>query len=78
VGSATTCASALRRGAGADFAAGARRVVTFGAERRLRVWRWQVDDLIAEACSLAGRNLSREEWRAYLEFEPYRLTCEPW
>lgn len=27
------------------------------------------------ACQIAGRNLSREEWRRYFADEPYRRTC---
>jgi WD40 repeat protein len=32
-------------------------------------------DLVAAACGKVGRNLTRNEWRQYLEGEPYRLTC---
>jgi hypothetical protein len=30
---------------------------------------------LATACRLAGRDLTREEWTAYLSDEPYRRTC---
>ena len=30
---------------------------------------------VARACSLANRNLTREEWKRYLGSEPYRETC---
>jgi hypothetical protein len=32
----------------------------------------------ANACLLAGRNLSRDEWQHYGFTEPYRLTCQQW
>ena len=39
---------------------------------------WEVDSAVwrRRACAVAGRNLSREEWRLYLpEGTPYRATC---
>jgi hypothetical protein len=33
-------------------------------------------DLIADACSKLDRNLTPEEWAAYLGKIPYRKTCE--
>jgi hypothetical protein len=31
------------------------------------------------ACAVAGRNLSREEWKLYLPpGTPYRATCPEW
>jgi hypothetical protein len=51
---------------------------------------WDVDDgkqsetpiqhldyegLLEAACKRAERNMSREEWRAYMGGEPYRETC---
>jgi uncharacterized protein with WD repeat len=31
-----------------------------------RVWVWQADDLIANACALLPRNLNRAEWKQYM------------
>jgi hypothetical protein len=47
------------------------------ANGRLGVVEWDLDpDRMAEAaCELAGRNLSRAEWRTYLGDQPYRRTC---
>lgn len=39
------------------------------------LWRWQADDLIAEACSRLSRNLTPEEWHVYFSEEAYRPTC---
>jgi len=42
---------------------------------------WDVDPALwhERACAIAGRNLSREEWRLYLPAgTPYRATCSEW
>jgi WD40 repeat protein len=42
---------------------------------------WAVDPVLwgDRACSIAGRNLSREEWKLYVPPEtPYRATCPEW
>ncbi len=41
------------------------------------VLRWDLrpDKLVDLACSLAGRNLTREEWSEYVGSRPYRRTC---
>jgi WD40 repeat protein/KaiC/GvpD/RAD55 family RecA-like ATPase len=41
---------------------------------------WNVDpaDWIRTACTIAGRNLTRPEWRQYLPSRPYRSTCPQW
>ena len=38
---------------------------------------WNVDPSlwIRTACAIAGRNLTRAEWRQYLPDRPYRVTC---
>ena len=38
---------------------------------------WDLDpaSLMAQACRLAGRNLSRAEWQRYLGDLPYQQTC---
>jgi WD40 repeat protein/class 3 adenylate cyclase len=42
---------------------------------------WDVDPPVwrQRACAIAGRNLSREEWKLYLPAgTPYRATCSEW
>jgi len=42
----------------------------------IRVWIWRPDDLIAEACSCATRNLTRAEWNQYIgDALPYQAVC---
>ena len=36
------------------------------------------NDLLARACLIAGRNLTRDEWNTYLPRQPYRKTCDQW
>jgi WD40 repeat protein len=40
-------------------------------------WIWDVDrsDWLARACQVAGRSLTRQEWRALLPDRPYHATC---
>jgi WD40 repeat protein len=41
---------------------------------------WDVDPASWQrrACALAGRNLTRDEWRQYLGSRPYEKTCRQW
>jgi WD40 repeat protein len=41
---------------------------------------WDVDPAAWQrrACALAGRNLTRDEWRQYLGNRPYEMTCAQW
>ena len=41
---------------------------------------WNADpaDWVRTACTIAGRNLTRAEWRQYLPSRPYRSTCPQW
>ncbi|HLA98204.1 MAG TPA: hypothetical protein VJL34_07095, partial [Anaerolineales bacterium] len=44
----------------------------------IRLWQIDPEDLLAEACRRAGRNLSRQEWETTLgrSILDYHLTCE--
>jgi len=43
---------------------------------QVRVWLWQPDDLINQACSRLSRNLSQAEWETYFPpGMPYHQTC---
>jgi WD40 repeat protein len=60
--------------------------LSFIAEHQIRVaadeielaYEWNIDPKIlqARACSIANRNLTREEWRQHLGDEAYRKTCQ--
>jgi WD40 repeat protein len=46
-----------------------------------RAMLWDVDPALWQqrACAIAGRNLTREEWKLYLPAgAPYRATCPEW
>ena len=38
-------------------------------------WSVAPDDWIKEACHLANRNLTQQEWNTYIGSRPYRRTC---
>ncbi|MFL6239258.1 MAG: AAA family ATPase [Actinomycetes bacterium] len=61
----------LSRGA---FAAGPDQLITVGGDTLIR---WDLDPagLSRQACGLAGRNLTKLEWRRYLPGQTYRRTC---
>ena len=41
-----------------------------GHQTRTRGW--------SRACTIAGRNLSREEWKEYFPGRAYEVTCPQW
>jgi WD40 repeat protein len=56
------------------FLSDGRQIVT-GQFDRMMSWDLDPDTWQATACALAGRDLSRQEWTAFLPDEPYRRTC---
>jgi WD40 repeat protein len=48
---------------------------TAGSDGTTRIWLWQPQDLIEEACARLTRNMTKIEWRQYLGDEPYQATC---
>jgi WD40 repeat protein len=48
-------------------------------EHGVQLWNLDPEAWREAACRLAGRNLTREEWEAYIpQGEPYRATCPQW
>lgn len=42
----------------------------------VQIWQWKPEDIITEVCSMADRNLTREEWRKYIgDALPYQAVC---
>jgi WD40 repeat protein len=50
-------------------------VVTAAKDDTVRLWRWRMDNLVADACSRMTRNFQYTEWTKYFGSEPYELTC---
>ena len=48
------------------------------ADRTVRVWLVDLEELAAIGCRKAHRNLTREEWNRYLGDLPYEKTCAQW
>jgi DNA-binding SARP family transcriptional activator/WD40 repeat protein len=42
------------------------------------LWNADPTSWVKIACAIAGRNLTRSEWRSYLPDLPYRRTCDSW
>jgi WD40 repeat protein len=53
-----------------------RRLAVAGASAAVSVWDLDWKAWHAAACRIAGRSLSRDEWRRFIGDEPYRSTCD--
>ena len=53
---------------------GGRFIAASGEKGGLQRWWLRSEDVLAQACRRVSRNLSAEEWKLYLDDEPYRPT----
>jgi hypothetical protein len=59
----------------AVFSSDDRRVITLSLDGTRHLHYWRPPDLIREACTIVGRDLSSDEWNAVLPNEPRPKTC---
>jgi WD40 repeat protein len=59
------------------YSSDGRRLLAFAFSSPARITVWNVDpeSWKRRACSIAGRNLSRDEWRDFVGDSPYHATC---
>ncbi|HEY1740637.1 MAG TPA: hypothetical protein VGI86_18125, partial [Acidimicrobiia bacterium] len=60
---------------GMAFMADGEHLASTGYDGTVRVWDLDTAPLVARACTMAGRNLTRAEWTQYLPGRPYQPVC---
>lgn len=60
-----------------QFTADSHWLIVTGSDRP-RLVNLYLDEVLAEACALAGRNLTPGEWARYVPGQDYRRTCPNW
>jgi hypothetical protein len=61
--------------ANAQFTPDGSQLVTLYSNGRGAVWPGSVEAWEAQACRVAGRNLTREEWRRFVPGRSYSKVC---
>jgi WD40 repeat protein len=58
-----------------EFSPDGHYLLTASDKGIVRLWFWQQEELITEACSRIFRNFTHNEWSQYFGNEPYHKTC---
>ena len=57
------------------FSPDSKTLVSGSDDRTLIAWNVDAESWIQQACAIANRNFSCEEWQEFLGDEPYQATC---
>jgi WD40 repeat protein len=60
------------------FLPGDKWLASASEDHTTRLWPLQLEDLKAQACAQAGRNLSHAEWEQFFSTRQYETTCSQW
>lgn len=61
----------------ANFSPDGKYIVTGDESGTVRIWLWQIEDLITDACWRVTRNLNHSEWQQYIgNALPYQAVCD--
>ena len=74
----TDAAGAARIAFDVAFSPDSKALATTWGDDSLVVWSLDPEAWTRRACEVAGRNLTREEWRQNMGDQPYRKTCAEW
>jgi len=58
------------------FGLDGRWLATSSLDATVRLWQMRLEDLVAVACQVTGRNFTQDEWDQYFRGVDYRRTCE--
>ena len=74
----TETAGAARIAFDVAFSPDNTELATTWGDKSLVVWNLDLADWRRRACEVAGRNLTRAEWRQNIGDQPYHRTCSQW
>jgi len=50
-------------------------LISASSDGQIRLWNMDSSDWLKQACQIAGRNLTEEEWSTFIPEQPYQETC---
>jgi len=60
-----------------EFSSDGKYIVYGSNNGTVRIWSWQPEEIIANACATMPRNLTHAEWAQFIgDAMPYQAVCE--